>query len=158
MLCSLNKLFELKIAFPDILSLCSLFILMFMQKIPPEKYIKTIFPKLSLSISIISLIIMLIYNSSARKIGTDIFVYTHALGQIKILLLSCLCGFLIYLHYTKLEKILKTNFFIMIFGITTAITLAISANSLLTLLFALELYTFSVVFLLLHEGNQPCTK
>ena len=156
MLCSLNKLFELKIAFPDILSLCSLFILMFMQKIPPEKYIKTIFPKLSLSISIISLIIMLIYNSSAREISTDIFVYNNALGQIKILLLSCLCGFLIYLHYTKLDKILKTNFFIMIFGITTAITLAISANSLLTLLFALELYTFSVVFLLLHEGQPRC--
>ena len=96
------------------------------------------------------------YNSSTHAIKTDVFIYNYTLGQIKVLLLSCLCGFLIYLNYTKVRNTLTPNFFIMIFAITTAITLAISANSLLTLLLALELYTFSIVFLLLQEDQPRC--
>lgn len=154
MLFPLNLFSELNFAFPDIFSILSMLALLIIKNSVNEECSKKVFPKLSLVFAAILLTATLVYNSLEDGINTTLFVYNNMLGQIKILLFCCLCVFFGYLNYIKLSKIVNSNFFILIYGIANAITLSTSANSLLTLILSLEMYTFSLGFLVLNEHND----
>ena len=151
---SLNLFHSLNLVFPDILSILVLFTLIVVKNFSKENYAKQLLSKISLLASVTLLVSMLIYVSNTNEKTTELFIYNKTIGQIKILVFFCLLVFLGFLNYTKLNKTLNDNFFILIYGIVNALTLSISANSFLTLVLALELYTFSLVFLLLNEHDD----
>ena len=160
MLFSIELFSGLTFAFPDILSAFSLLALIIMNSFMNEKRTKAIFPKISLLFSIFSLIATLVYSSFDRKFNTGLFVYNYNLGQMKIILLILSCFWFFYLNYTKIHKTLNANFFIFTYGIINSITFCLSANNFLILMLALELYTFSLVFLILNNNrdfeNRKC--
>ena len=148
---SLSFVSELNLVFPDILSILTLFTLVVVKSFLREGCAIGILSKISLLASVILLFALLIYIPNADEKTTEFFVYNKAIGQIKILLFFCLFALLGYFNYAKLNKTLSGNFFILIYGIINALTISISANNLLTLFLALELYTFSVGFLLVDS-------
>ena len=151
---SLNLFSGLNLIFPDILSIFILFALVVVKNFLTKNYARKMFSKISLLASGILLFATLIYVSNANDKITELFVYNKAIGQIKILLFLCLFAILGYLNYTKLNKVLNENFFILIYGIISALTVSVSANSLLTLILSLELYTFSLAFLLVNACDD----
>jgi len=151
---SLNLFPELNLVFPDILSMLILFALVVVKNFLKEEHAKKILSKISLLSSVILLFATLIYVSRADEKTTEFFVYNKASGQIKILLFLCLFAILGYLNYTKLNKALNENFFLLLYGITNALTISISANNFIPLILALELYTFSLGFLLMNSCDD----
>lgn len=150
----LNLFSGLNFAFPDVLSIFALFTLIMVKVFLSEEYTNKIFPKISLIFSIILFMTTFMYSAYGKKVSSELFIYTSSIGQAKILLFFCLCVLFWYLNYTGLRKTLGANFFILIYGIANAITLSVSANSLITLMLVLELYTFSLSFLLLNDKND----
>ena len=150
----LNLFPSLNLVFPDILSILVLFTLIIVKNFSKENYAKQLLSKISLLATVTLLVAMLIYVSNTNEKTTELFIYNKTIGQIKILLFFCLFVFLGFLNYTKLNKTLNENFFILIYGIVNALTLSVSANSFLTLILALEIYTFSLAFLLLNEHDD----
>lgn len=155
----LLKLFsELTFAFPDILSAVSLFLLIILKSFLDEKHSKKIFPKISFLLSVISLIATVMYSSFDKKFDTGLFVYNYSLVHMKIILLIILSFGFLFLNYAKRYKTLNANFFIFIYGIVNAIMICLSANNFLILLLGLELYTFSLVFILLNNDHSVESK
>ncbi len=161
MLFSLGIFSELTFAFPDILSALSLVLLIVLKSVLGGKYSKITFPKISLILSMLSLIATVVYSSFDKKFDTGLFVYNYSLANMKIILLSILSLGILFLNYTRRYKTLSANFFIFIYGIVNAIMLCLSANNFLVLILGLELYTFSLTFILLNDDysieSRKCT-
>lgn len=151
MLLALKLFPKLTFAFPDILSALFLFVLIIFKSFENKKYSNSVFSRMSLFFALISFLATLIYSSFDKKFDTGLFVYNYRLGQMKIILLAMLCLWFFYINYTQLYKTLNSNFFILIYGIVNAITLSLSANNFLVLILSLELYSFSLAFLLLND-------
>ena len=151
---SLNLFSVLNLIFPDILSILALVTLIVVKNFLKEEQASKILSKISLLASVILLFAMLIYTSNANEKATEFFIYNKAIGQTKILLFFCLFVLLGYLNYSKLNKTLNENFFILIYGIINALTISISANNFLMLILALELYTFSLSYLLVNSCDN----
>ena len=154
MLFSLKLFSELTFAFPDILSALSLFALIVAKNFAYVKYSKATFPRISFLFALVSLIATLVYSSFDIKFDTGLFIYNYNLGQIKILLLSLMCFWFFYTNYTKLYRALNSNFFVLVYGMVNSITLSLSANNFLVLILALELYSFSMAFLILNDDHK----
>ncbi len=152
---SLLRLFsELNLAFPDMLLILASFILIILKNFLNGKCLNSVFPKVSLILSLILLIVVLACHPYTKQLNTELFVYSSAIEQIKTCLFVCLCAWFSYIYYMRSYEALNANFFILIYGIANAINLSISANNFVTLIIALELYTFSVGFLLLNDCND----
>lgn len=150
---SLDSLTELSFAFPDILMAVFTTILIlyrsFFNKTKPVS-------KLSLIFSLIVCLVLLIYrNSGNNKFESSLFIYNQGLQDIKITLLSIATVVLLIFNFMKT---ISSDCYIFILGVITAINLCLISNNLLCLFIALELYTFSLTFVLLSNKAEEWDK
>ena len=137
---------KLNIAFPDLLSIASVFFLFILTNF--SKCDLKFISKSSLLSAVVLLFSTLIFLSHSQYFVSELFIYNSGIAQVKIILFCVLCLFLIFIHYSNIYKKLFPTFFVSVYGLVSAINLSISSNSFLSLLLALELYTYSIAFLL----------
>lgn len=150
MLLSLNLLTELRFAFPDILTAIFMTALIFYRVFSSaSKHIA----KLSTLFSFICFMIILIYrNTPGNKFNSSLFVYNQSLQDIKLILFALTTlGFFV----SNFIKSISVDFYVFIFGFINAISICLTSNNFLCLFLGLELYTFSLVFALLNNHEEP---
>lgn len=150
---------QLTFAVPDIVVGLSLISLIITKVIFGEKYSNLIFPKLSIALSGICLLVTLVYNSFYSEFYNSLFIYNYNLSYIKSILLSCFFIIFLTISVLKIYKLFDSSVYIFLFGIINSIMISLSANNFLSLLLCLELYSFSVCFLLVGKsGSTEKTK
>ncbi len=146
----LNLLKELNFAFPDILTAVFMTILILYKSF--SKTSKHIF-KLSYFFAIYCLIVNLVYISvPSNNFNSALFIYNQGLQSIKLILFVFT---LLVFGISNFSKQASKNFYIFIWGFVNAISLCLTSNNFLCLFIGLELYTFSLVFILLNNQNEP---
>lgn len=148
---------QLTFAVPDILIGLSLISLIITKVIFGEKYSNLIFPKLSIALSGICLLVTLMYNSFYSEFFNSLFIYNYSLSYIKSILLSCFFMIFLVINGLRLYKLFNSSVYIFLFGIISSIMISLSANNFISLLICLELYSFSVSFLLVGR-SMPMEK
>lgn len=147
----LNLLTELNFAFPDILTAVFMTVLVLYRTFSNNsKYL----PKLSLFFAIYCLLVTLVYRGIPKTFSSSLFIYTEGLQSIKIMLFIFTIIILGVLNFTKVA----INFYIFIWGFVNSINLCLTSNNLLCLFIGLELYTFSLIFILLNNKNESFEK
>ncbi|MDR1390776.1 MAG: hypothetical protein LBI95_00155 [Holosporales bacterium] len=139
---------------PDILTGASLISLIVFRSFFKEKRSDVIFPKLAFILSTICLIATLPCSLLAQKFDTGFFVYSSNLSYMKNILLAVFTFGLSILSYAKKYKTANGSFFVTIFGFINSAMLCLSASNFLALLLGLELYTFSLIFILFLDKKD----
>jgi NADH-quinone oxidoreductase subunit N len=144
-----NILIELAFALPDIAVGIFFVILAMTRLIIGDKHSQKIFPKLSVLMAGIGFIVALFHGSFAEEFKTTLFTYNYNLSCMKSILLGIsMVGFIV-MNRLKVYRSFDSSLYFLVFGLINSIMLCISANSFLSLIVGLELYSFSVGFLLL---------
>ena len=146
MLQIVDCLSKLNIAFPDLLSIASAFSSFVLTNF--SKCNLKFISKSSLLFAIVLFFVTLIFFPHSEYFVSELFIYNSGIAKVKIILFCVLCLFLVFIHYSKIYKKLSPTFFVAVYGFVSSINLSISSNSFLSLLLALELYTYSITFLL----------
>lgn len=143
----INLLTKSEFAFPDILTAIFMIVLILYRTFSDNpKYIS----KLSLLFAVYCLLITLIYRNISNTFSSSLFIYTVGLHDIKIILFVFIILISGILNFTKITA----DFYIFIWGFVNSINLCLTSNNFLCLFIALELYTFSLVFILLSNKDE----
>ncbi len=146
----LNLLKELNFAFPDILTAVFMTILILYRTF--SKTPKHIF-KLSYFFAIYCLIVNFVYTGVPNNnFSLSLFIYNQGLQSVKLILFVFI---LLFFWISNFSKQASAEFYIFIWGFVNAVSLCLTSNNFLCLLVGLELYTFSLVFILLNSTNEP---
>ncbi|MDR1609546.1 MAG: hypothetical protein LBR78_01675 [Holosporales bacterium] len=142
---------ELAFVLPDIMVGGSFVLLALMRLLIGNQRSSRLFPKLSVLIASVGFVATLRYGPLAKECQTTLFTYTCNLSCMKSILLgACIVG-LIIMNRFKAHRLLDSSVYPLAFGLITSIMVCISANSFLSLVIGLEIYSFSLCFLLLMD-------
>ncbi|MDR1234052.1 MAG: hypothetical protein LBJ92_02825 [Holosporales bacterium] len=149
---------QLIFAIPDVLSGMALLASFVAKCILDEKWSRTIFPKFSMIISFVCLVMMLVYGTIGETFSNSLFVYNPALFYMKAMSMACAFVVFFVISVTNIYKMISSYTYIYMFGVINAINICLVANHLLSLLLGLELYTFSICFSLMIQHNKTGAK
>ncbi|MDR2459070.1 MAG: hypothetical protein LBD43_03190 [Holosporales bacterium] len=151
MLFAKELLTEIAFALPDIMVGSSFMLLALMRLLFGNRYSSGVFPKLSVLMSGVGFVVTILHGPFAKEFQTTLFTYSHDLSCMKSILLGAFTIGLTIMNRFKIHKSLDSSVYPLAFGLITSIIICISANSFLSLVIGLELYGFSLCFLLLID-------
>ncbi|MDR2667261.1 MAG: hypothetical protein LBB34_04115 [Holosporales bacterium] len=154
MLLSIKSLSWLTLTLPDVFAGASLVFLSLVNITVGERCSRTVFQKFAIVFMGVcfAITVWCTHWPVDKEFESKFFTYTVKLTYMKSVAFCFSTIALVLLNYIKMV-IFNNVFYILVFGLINAITICISANNFLSLVLGLELYSFSVCFLLLVQKN-----